>query len=289
MERISGCARTLTHRVLDRRRRWHCELIGGVSDRQDRVPGWDQHRLSRASVLLVGSAGLGGEVAEGLVLKGVGTLHACDPDIVTTTNLNRQKFTPRDLYRNKAVCLCRNLSGRGFLGTHLIAHPCAMQDLDLVRLQPRPDLVVCGVDMTIPGSRLDVCRMCFEMGIPLIVSAVSTDADWGYVQIQKPGKACWACAMKPERHPPESEAAEKQCPGVPACIDILKVMAGQILTAVDSLVMDRVIDWNFRSFSLSRGEFGGAKWIERRRDCPVCGTPEVEERVRLSSQRLEAV
>lgn len=112
--------------------RYRCKKYKGlvrVSVRQERILGWDQERLSRSVVLVAGAGGLGGEIVEGLVQKGVGRIDVCDFDVVTPTNLNRQKFTVRDLWKNKALRLARTMRKRGFLGTFLQAHPCSVQEV----------------------------------------------------------------------------------------------------------------------------------------------------------------
>lgn len=262
-------ARTLMR--VTRRRTWRCrhvQSLARVSDRQERIAGWDQTRMRAARVLFVGAGGLGSEVVAGAVQKGLGAAHVCDHDIVEPTNLNRCFFYVRDLYRNKAESLCRNLSHRGFLGTTLSAHPCRFQDLDLESLTP--DLIVGGVDNQFPETRLAIARFAHARGIPAVLMGVTTDADGGYVMAQSPGSACWACVLGPDRHP-EAPYPSIRCPGTPASIDILKVLAGVALYAVDSLVMRRPRDWNFWTVSLARGGFGGSVSVARRSDCPLCG------------------
>ncbi len=198
-------------------------------------------------------------------MKGLGTVHLVDFDIVSPSNLNRQKFTRRNLYRNKAVELCRNLSRRGSLGTKLIAHSCAFQDLSLDQLQP--DFVVCGVDNQFPETRLEVSRWCRSRNIPAVILGVSTDASHGYVFVQTKGQADWACVFRPEIKRDQGSAT--RCPGTPACVDILKALSGPALYAIDSLLMSRPRHWNYWSISLS-GEFGGARMVRPRSDCPTC-------------------
>ncbi|MCC6970879.1 MAG: ThiF family adenylyltransferase [Phycisphaerales bacterium] len=224
--------------------------------------------MRAASVLFVGAGGLGSEVVAGAVQKGLGTALVCDQDLVEPTNLNRCYFFARDLYRNKAESLCRNLSQRGFLGTTLHAYPCRFQDLDHSNLQP--DLIVCGVDNQFPETRLAIAGFAHERGIPAVLMGVTTDADGGYVTVQSPGSACWACVMRPDLHS-DSPPTSIRCPGTPASIDILKVLAGVALYAMDSLIMRRPRDWNYWSVSLARGGFGGSMSVSPRFECPLCG------------------
>ncbi len=80
-----------------------------VTDRQERVPGFEQGKLSNLKVTMIGAGGLGGEIGEGLIRKGLGWLNILDGDEVELSNLCRQKFYEEDLYRNKAWCLAKNL------------------------------------------------------------------------------------------------------------------------------------------------------------------------------------
>lgn len=251
------------------RREWRCSRLNSlvrVSDRQERVPGWRQDRISRAKLLIAGAGGLGGEIALGLARKGAGVVHIADPGIVDPPDLNRQIFDRASLYRPKAVEACRILSKRGFLGTRLVSHRCTVQDVAIAEIAP--DVVICAVDNQIPSTRFELCRTCHKLQIPCVFCAVSTDADHGYVFVQVPGSACWECAL---RSAAGTQGNGRSCPGVPATIDILKTIAGIGLYAVDTLVMARERDWNYRAVSLSRSEFGGGMLVPRRPGCPVCG------------------
>jgi adenylyltransferase/sulfurtransferase len=218
---------------------------------------------------------LGGEIGEGLVRKGVGSLHIMDPDVVELSNLNRQMFGKRDLYRNKAVRLARNLSRMGFGGTRLKGIPTSFERaVETGELGPTRALV-CGIDRS--ASRVNVSRYALSEGIPVIFTAVSTDGNNGMVMVQEPGKACYGCVFKgvpsflkdPER---------KRCAPDPAVKDILKVVAGLVLYAVDSLFMDRKRNWNYREVFLS-GFVEERVWnVERQSDCPLCGNGSSPER-----------
>ena len=254
---------------------WKCECLKTltrVSARQEQILGWNQDACRSTRIVMVGGGGLGGEIGEGFALKGMGQVHIVDFDIVTPSNLNRQKFVKKSLYRNKAKELCRILSKRGFLGTIFHSHSCTFQELNLEKIDA--GIVVCGVDNQFPDTRLEICKYCFDRGIFGVFVAVGRDADKGYVFIQEPGKACWACCFRPEKEQVKQEDEDAQCPGVPACCDILKTVSGFALYAVDTLIMNRPRDWNYKLFSLGESEFGGSSIVARREDCIVCGVQE---------------
>lgn len=251
------------------RREWRCRTLrtqARVSARQERIVGWDQAKLAGATILVAGAGGIGGEIVEGLVQKGAGDVHVADFDTVSPTNLNRQKFTRGDLWRNKAVCLARGISRRGFMGTRLVAYPVATQEIDVGSI--KPDVIVCAVDNQIPTTRLDVCRIARRHRVPAVFTGVTPDAGGGYVFAQQPGHACWNCALRPELQLPATAA---MCPESPASVDILKVLGGLALYAVDTVLMRRPRDWNCWYVSLGTAGLGGPVLVRPRPECPVCG------------------
>src|SRR5690242_4750996 len=81
------------------------EEIPGSGDRQQLVPGFDQKKFSRSSVLCIGAGGLISHVAPTLCRKGIGRLTILDRDIVEPSNLNRQFFYRKDIGKSKALSL----------------------------------------------------------------------------------------------------------------------------------------------------------------------------------------
>src|SRR5437867_4602259 len=101
-----------------------------ATDRQERVRGFDQTKVSSVCVVLIGAGGLNGEAAVGLVRKGVGCLKIFDPDRVELSNLNRQRFFAKDLGQPKAWALMRNLVPEATCRTYLKACACSFQEAD---------------------------------------------------------------------------------------------------------------------------------------------------------------
>jgi molybdopterin/thiamine biosynthesis adenylyltransferase len=99
-----------------------------VTARQESVPGFIQQALMMAKVILIGAGGLGGEIGEALVRKGVGILTLLDHDAVELTNLNRQRFFKADLGKNKAHRLARNLAQEAVCGTVIQGYSLSLQD-----------------------------------------------------------------------------------------------------------------------------------------------------------------
>jgi len=79
-------------------------------DRQLRIDGWDQERLFRSSVMVVGIGATGCEVSKNLALMGVGRLILIDNDVVELSNLSRQMlFSDEDIGKPKAPTAAEKL------------------------------------------------------------------------------------------------------------------------------------------------------------------------------------
>src|SRR5262244_1567700 len=117
-----------------------------ATDRQERVRGFDQTKMSSACVLLIGAGGLNGEAALGLVRKGVGCLKIFDPDRVELSNLNRQRFFAKDVGQNKAWALARNLVPAAIGRTSLKGCGASFQDVVESEFDTMANVALCGVD-----------------------------------------------------------------------------------------------------------------------------------------------
>lgn len=139
----------------------------------------DQKALQQATVSIIGCGGLGGRSAELLVRLGIGSLILTDPDIFTSSNLNRQIFcTPETLGHEKS---------------RVVAH-------ELLKINPKADIrfhvqafteeSIQGADLVIDGldsaqARLELAKICRMRSIPLIHGAVK---QWyGHIGIDHEG------------------------------------------------------------------------------------------------------
>ena len=244
-------------------RTYACATVEGASDRQERIPGFDQRALAAARVLCAGAGGLGGEACEALVRIGVGDLVVCDGDFVSVDNLNRQLVRPSQVGWNKAVALARNLSSMGALGTRITAVPLFLQDALEFGHAPRdPALVLCMVDND--GSREHATRE-FGNRVPLIHAGLDVRAEHGTVFVHEVGGACYGCANPHVAYATAPAAAV--CAA--SCKDLLKLAAGWTTYAAVSLLTGRRRTWNEQSFVLAAGVT--TYRADRRPDCPWCG------------------
>jgi molybdopterin/thiamine biosynthesis adenylyltransferase len=240
----------------------------GLFSRQRLIPGFSQEALSSRAIALAGAGGIGGEIGEGLVRKGVGELGVYDFDAVALSNLNRQFFGRRDIGRNKALRFARNLSKAGFGGTRIYGCGMSFQDALELGLFRRPHALCVGLDNE--AGRIDGSEYGLREGIPVVFVAVSRDGDNGMVFVQEPGKACYGCAF-PDRVSGRGREGRNPCAPDPAVKDILKVVAGIALYAFDSLFMERKRNWNLREVFLAGFVGERIVTVDRREDCPLCG------------------
>jgi len=234
-----------------------------VTDRQERIKGYDQQKLKNSIILAIGAGGLGSEIGEGVVRKGIGKLILYDPDYIDITNLNRQKFYPKDIGKNKAICLSKNLKNESTCGTFLQAFPYAIEKHIEENKVPFFNVAVIGVDSY--DTRLRVSEYLLKVNKPGIFLGVSEDTDRGYIFVQEHRGPCFSCIF-----PRHKDSGRKPCPSVPAVKDILKTVVGPALFAIDSILMNLKRNWNFWLLSLS-GYIPDIKFThEKRLNCELC-------------------
>ncbi|MCK5494700.1 MAG: ThiF family adenylyltransferase [Candidatus Omnitrophica bacterium] len=213
-----------------------------TTDRQEKVQGYKQEIMNGLTVSLIGAGGLGGEIARGLVRKGVGRLKIFDGDTVEISNLSRQYFYEDDLYKNKAICLAQNLVKEGIRKTEIIGYPFMFQGAVEEKIDTSCNIGVCAPDND--EARIFISK--YFRTTPVVYTGLDRQANTGYIFIQEPGKANFL-----DLFPESVNKKRNPCPGTPAIIDIVKIVAGYILFAIDSVVMERKRNWNYRQFYLA--------------------------------------
>lgn len=227
--------------------------IPGAEDRQRRIPGFDQAAFSKASVLCIGAGGIISQIAPTLVRKGIGRITLLDDDLVEPSNLNRQRFYIKDVGENKAIALARNLQPECIAATEIRGCPFRLEEA-IGPIDLACDVAICGVDNN--PARVLASWYFRRKHIPVIFTAVSRDADHGYVFVQDKEGPCIACMfpdmVNDDRYP---------CPGTPAIADILQAVGALAVYAVDTLLMKRPRAWNYRRTSLSDPTLDGGAMI----------------------------
>src|SRR5665213_2375097 len=191
--------------------------VPGALDRQKKIPGFDQTSFSKGGVLCIGAGGIVSQIAPTLARKGIGRITLLDDDLVEPTNLNRQRFYIEDVGTNKAVALARNLQRECIVRTEIRGRDLRLEEAIASGINLTCDVAICGVDNN--PARVAASRYFRAKHIPVIFTAVSRDADHGYVFIEESGGPCIACLfpdmVNDDRYP---------CPGTPAVADILQAV-----------------------------------------------------------------
>jgi len=239
------------------------KAVPGAEDRQRLIPGFDQAAFSRSHVLCIGAGGIISHVAPTIVRKGIGRLTLLDDDVVEPSNLNRQRFCPKDISKNKATALARNLQPECIVETEIRGYALRLEDAIGCGMDLGCDVAVCGVDNN--PARVEASRYFRAKEIPVIFAAVSRDGDHGYVFVQESEGPCLGCLFpviaNDDRYP---------CPGTPAIADILQIVGGLSVYAVDTLITLRSRRWCYRRITLGDADLDCARLVRQADGCAVC-------------------
>jgi len=160
--------------------------------RQKLISGWDQRRLSRGKVLVVGAGALGNEVLKLLALTGVGNVVAVDLDRIELSNLSRGVlFRDSDLGRYKTDCAARRATE---INPEITVHPLNLDVLLLggLGLFLWADVVVGAVDNR--EARVFINNACSLAGKVWVDGAIQELS--GVVRVFDPAAgACYECTM----------------------------------------------------------------------------------------------
>jgi molybdopterin/thiamine biosynthesis adenylyltransferase len=109
-----------------------------------------------------------------------------------------------------------------------------------------------------------VAKYCLEKKIPLVMGAISRDGIQMYCAVQEPEKACFGCIR-----PNEINDHSYPC-NLPGIIDINQVVAGFMVYALDTILMNRNREWNLKMVFLDGSVPETSKIILRNADCQLC-------------------
>lgn len=159
-------------------------------NRQKLITWWDQERLFKSKVLVVGAGALGNEIVKNLTLVGVGHISIVDMDLIEHTNLARCVFFKQgDEGKYKADCLAEaakklNPDVETFAFTGPVQ---ALGDAFLANF----DLVIAGLDNR--EARLWLSSALRRVGKKWIDGAI--EGLMGKVQTFTPTGPCYGCTM----------------------------------------------------------------------------------------------
>lgn len=155
------------------------------------APGFSQEALRHSSVLIVGVGGLGTHVATHLAMAGVGTIHICDHDTISPSNLNRQMlYRDKDIGKEKTTIACKRLQKLN-PDCHIVAHSFAFTAENAVSL-PATTLIIDCLDSL--ESRVNLIRYAKSINVPVIHGAIH--GFYGQLSVYLPPHgACPFCAL----------------------------------------------------------------------------------------------
>lgn len=231
--------------------------------RQLIVPGIGvsgQKKLKEASVLVVGSGGLGGVVSAYLAAAGVGRLGLADFGDLELSNLNRQIFfRTRDLGRPKPLLLAALLKE---LNPHVKCEPLRLKlhSGNLVPLLKKYRLVMDCTDNF--EARLDINEACLKAGRTFVHGAVYGFE--GQLAVFDPRRGpCFRCAF-PHTPPPLKGAVPVPGP-VPGAVGAMQAAEAIRLLCGLPVSKERLL-----IFDLAHGALHTVQ-LKKTKRCPVCG------------------
>ncbi len=232
-----------------------------------------QKKIKAASVLCIGSGGLGSPIAMYLAAAGIGKLGLVDFDTVDYSNLQRQLLhTDADVGRPKTESANETLRGINpnvevvLYNTRITSE----NALDLIRPY---DIVVDGTD-NFP-TRYLTNDACVLLKKPNVYGSIFRFEGQASVFAPHLGGPCYRC-LYPEPPPPGMVPSCAEggvlgvLPGIIGCIqatEILKLAIGRGSSLVGRLLLFNALDLKFRELKLRRDP-----------QCPVCGEhPTIKE------------
>jgi len=170
------------------------ETTAAENDRFHRfklISWWDQSKLSRAKILVVGAGALGNEIIKNLALLGVGNILVADLDRIENSNLSRSiLYRASDNGGYKAQAAARaakdiypDVKSHAFIGN-------VVYDLGLGVFR-WADLVIGGLDNR--EARLAINRNCWRVNRPWIDGAI--EHIQGTARVFAPDGPCYECTM----------------------------------------------------------------------------------------------
>lgn len=167
-------------------------------DMQDRysrlrlISWWDQERLARARVMVVGAGALGNEALKNLALLGVGYIYLIDYDTIEASNLTRSVlYRETHSGRSKAEVAAEAVRDINPDCRVFAVHGNVMTDVGL-GVFADCDVVIGCLDNR--EARLWVNRCCWKVGTPWVDGGIQEIS--GVVKVfVPPDSACYECAM----------------------------------------------------------------------------------------------
>ncbi|MDO4543571.1 MAG: ThiF family adenylyltransferase [Clostridia bacterium] len=156
------------------------------------IPWWEQERLSKAAIMVVGAGAIGNELIKDLALLGIGRILIIDMDRIESTNLTRSVlYRAKDVGRYKAEVAAERARE---MNPDVKAKAFNANIIDDVGLGVfrRMDVVLGGLDNR--EARLAINQACYKVNRPWIDGAIEVLNGFARV-FTPPNGACYECTM----------------------------------------------------------------------------------------------
>jgi adenylyltransferase/sulfurtransferase len=234
------------------------------------IGGTGQGRLIAAKVLVIGAGGLGAPLLQYLAAAGIGTLGVIDDDTVDLSNLQRQV-----IHRTADIGTAKAESARRALAeinpeVNVVVHRDRLTAANAERVIAGYDIVADGSDNF--ATRYLANDTCYRLRKTLVAAAILRfDGQIStYKAFNGAGHPCLRCVF------PEAPSED----AVPSCAQagVLGALAGTLgsmqATEVvkEILGVGRSLSGRLLMYDALAGSFDEMA-IEKRANCPTCGTP----------------
>jgi molybdopterin/thiamine biosynthesis adenylyltransferase/rhodanese-related sulfurtransferase len=225
-----------------------------------------QKRIKAASILCVGTGGLGSPIALYLAAAGIGRLGLIDFDVVDFSNLQRQILHGTDDVGRKKLNSAKDRIKTVNPNVQVDLHECVFRSENAMQIVQDYDIVVDGTD-NFPTRYLsnDVCVLAKK---PNVYGSIFRFDGQCTVFAPHLGGPCYRC-MFPEPPPPGMvpSCAEGGVLGVlPGIIGVLQAIeAIKLIIGIGDSLIGRLV--SFDALKLRFREFK----IRKDPKCPICG------------------
>jgi len=156
------------------------------------IPWWDQEKLKKAVVMVVGAGAIGNEILKNLALLGVGTILIVDMDTIENSNLSRAV-----LYRESDEgCLKAETAARRVMELNPDVRAIPINGNIITDVGTgffrHVDVVLGGLDNR--EARLVINQKCWHTSTPWIDGAIEVFQGFARVFVP-PDSACYECTM----------------------------------------------------------------------------------------------
>jgi len=228
--------------------------------RQEIIKGFDQNKLKKAHVAVLGSGGLGSAALYYLAAAGVGKISLYDADKVEESNLNRQILHfSSDIGRYKVDSALSKLKD---LNPEIEIEGYSIKiDSESIKEIGKPDIIVDALDNF--KTRFVLNDYAVKNRVPFLHAAVeSLEGRLSFVvPFETPCLRCIYKALPPRREIPVLGATA----GILGTMEAIEVI--KFLTGIGNTLKGRMAIFNFKTWDVR------IIYMERDPHCDICGMP----------------